>query len=261
MALTFGGAISDRVTITDPGNYPLLCTILVWHFPTTQTAFRRIWGQAGVGYIQDVQWVFGDTNSLQLAVDFYDGASYTGGAVAVSSTNISTNTWIFNAFVLNGNSGNPQIFTGTLLAAATEDGYATQTAAPATGQPRGTGDDFLIGNVGTTTAYEGRIAVFARVDRAMTLAEIQQWQFLPRVVADTKLFIHLGFAGTGTQPDWAGNGFSGAVTGATVSSHVPLGPLFGYDLGWYGNVGSRVVPDMWIARDLQRYVKHELVIF
>ena len=38
----------------------------------------------------------------------------------------------------------------------------------------------------------------------------------------------------GTQPDWSGNGNSGAVTGATVADHVPLGPPFGFDPEWQG---------------------------
>ena len=66
----------------------------------------------------------------------------------------------------------------------------------------------------------------------LALAEIQRQQFRPHPLASTLVFCMLGYAGTGTQPDWSGNGNNGTVTGATVADHVPLG-AFGFQ-GWPG---------------------------
>jgi hypothetical protein len=73
-------------------------------------------------------------------------------------------------------------------------------------------------------AYEGFID-----GTALALADlVARWERLTNH-ANSKIFIHLGFAGTGTQPDLSGHGNSGTVTGATVGAHVPLGPMFGLD--------------------------------
>ena len=76
-------------------------------------------------------------------------------------------------------------------------------------------------------AFPGSIALFGLLNRVASQQEIVSLQFNPRVVSGTKVFMPLGWNGTGTQPDLSGNGNSGTVTGATVAAHVPLRPLFG----------------------------------
>ena len=63
----------------------------------------------------------------------------------------------------------------------------------------------------------------------LSLAEITQHWMRSQNHANSKVLMHVGYNGTGTQADWSGHGNSGTVTGATVSAHVPLGPQFGFD--------------------------------
>ena len=62
----------------------------------------------------------------------------------------------------------------------------------------------------------------------MPLAQMQALQFNLHPTTNTLLLSHYGYNGTGTQPDWSGNGHNGTVTGATVADHVPMPPAFPY---------------------------------
>lgn len=142
---------------------------------------------------------------------------------------ITTGSWLFlaHSFDFSGSASELiQIYKGTLSAVATEVSYA--------GAQDGTGafvaDDtgnFTIGNATTFNAgIDAKIAFFGHWNRVLTLEEIIDQQFNPHVTNGCVLFQKLGFNGTGTQPDWSGNGNNGTVTGATVSDHVPLRPPF-----------------------------------
>lgn len=171
-----------------------------------------------------------------------------------NDTPLSLNTW--HCVCAQFDSVAPSldgIFVGSLTTAMTESTYS------ANADPDGTissdaGDALNIGNTGgDNNAMEGDIAVAAVINRTLTLGEMQDWQFYPRVIADTKLFMHLGYNGTGTQPDWSGNGNHGTVTGAVVSDHVPLGPPFGFDLGWQGFAGAGAPPVIPLPPLLMRH--------
>lgn len=91
-----------------------------------------------------------------------------------------------------------------------------------------------IGNLARTTAhpFAGRIARVGIVNRTLSLGELQTLQYASVGqcnIANTLLLTD--YHGTGTQPDYSGNGNNGTVTGATAVDHVPLGPSFGFDVG------------------------------
>lgn len=232
MALTFGGATSNHVDITAYTSSPTAFTAIMWHFPTTQTGLRRLWSKINAGETStiDVQWRFGDANDIEFEVP-----RATASAVLITNTGFATNTWHCHAFTYDESDGN-RIFYGTLTTAMAEAGYASRSAG--SGATNTHDDNLRIGNfaggASSTVSYQGRIAFFQFMEERLTLGQIQALQHKSRVVANTKILMHLGFNGTGTQPDWSGNGNSGSVNGATVGSHVPLGNPFGADSGWMG---------------------------
>jgi len=146
---------------------------------------------------------------------------------------LSVNNWNFVAVTFdtaNAAGELVNIYTGGLTALAAESTYnLTDDFSGALDDD--SAENFVVGNgPGSTSAFIGDIAVFGFIARELTLDELISLQFNPRVVADTRVFSHLGFNGTGTQPDWSGNGSDGTVTGTTIVDHVPLVSPFGYNV-------------------------------
>lgn len=72
-------------------------------------------------------------------------------------------------------------------------------------------------------SLDGKIATFRLFTRVLSLAEADALTREPKLVlANCVLDCHYGFNGTGSQPDWSGNGNTGTVTGATVADHPPV---------------------------------------
>ena len=156
--------------------------------------------------------------------------------VAQSNTgshNLQTDTWYCVAATAHETNA-PHIYSGSLTEIFAEYPYDSQI----TGSGAFTddsGSNLIIGNnTGFTQATEGDIAFVQVWDRQLSLAECRANQFRMTPDVDTVAFSHLGYNGTGTQPDWSGNGNSGTVTGAAQSDHVPLGSQFGFDHNWAG---------------------------
>ena len=118
------------------------------------------------------------------------------------------------------------IYRGTLTVALTECTYGTVTDGSGTA-----GDDsaapLTIAGDGTNTGCPGDYAVYMVCNTVLTLGQLRAWQFSPRRMTTAVDFKHLGFNGTGTQPDWSGTGNPGTVTSMTVAPHVPLCNFFG----------------------------------
>lgn len=237
MSLSFVNSTADRVEVSASlSRTPDAVSFLLWHYANTQTANRRLWGIGdSATFANDFKWTFGAATTLNTSF-----SRAVGSAAATGNKTYTTNKWWFNAVTLTVGAA-PKIFFGDLTTSVVEDGYSSSGAGTSGSLIDDSGVIFRIGNIEgfpfgstPTSAYEGRIAVFARVDRDMPLGELKDWQFRPRVVANTAMYFQLGYNGTGTQPDWSGNGFSGTVTGATINTHVPLSPFFGFDLGWQG---------------------------
>lgn len=226
MALTFGGATSDRVVIAGSSttNTPTEFGLAFWCYPTTLTSLRRMWtkcngGDTGSRILIRLNGTSGD-------VEFLVTGNALNATTITSTTPLSaTNTWYFVATSYS-NSGDKKgyIYAGALGSALSTPTYGTQTALDSMrGDETGS---FVWGNGRPgidSVAFQGAIGVGLWINgHAPTLAEWQTLMYTPKVIADLKLYHQLGFNGTSTQPDWSGNGNSGTVTGATQSSHVPI---------------------------------------
>lgn len=236
MALTFGAATSDRVTMGAGLNNQHAFTVLAWVYNTTHTDGRRLWMKGG-DQIKDLYLSFGAPTG-----DFSLYVTRAGADADAHSTSgvIPLNEWALVAASYDETDG-PRLFKGSLTSTIAEvSSYVTLAVGDGA-----TADDsaspHTIGNRSSTTnqAFQGRIARFAHFKRRLALQEIAAWQFVPFVDADTDIYLELGYTGTGTQPNLtsAGGGINGTVTGATVSDHVPLSPPF-----QFASQGFRVVP-------------------
>ena len=172
-----------------------------------------------------------------------------GDVVRTDDAPLSTNTWMFIAATYDSGAAQfGHIYVGTLTTLATESTYNRNNNNSWSGD---SGNDYTVGNRSSGgLRWQGDIAIYGDIDRALSLGEIQSLQFRPRVVSGQRIFCHFGFNGTGTQPDWSGNGHDGTVTSATVADHVPLGPPFGFDAGWVGQAGG-AAPSVEITTSLE----------
>lgn len=236
MALTFGAGSTDHVNCGSDTSLDGLTaiTFLCWTYVTSLVDQARFYLKTG----------------RFLALDATSGAVFVRHARATADTEyfsdngiITTNIWKFLCYSFNASGSANEIiniYHGGLSTVASEVTYAARTDGSG-GYDLDSAGSLLLGGGGTSNPTNGRIAVAAYVAKEMSLQEIIRWQFHPQVTPETRGFWHLGFNGTGTQPDWSGNVNNGSVTGATVSDHVPLGMPFGYSHKYHGN-GSFIQP-------------------
>jgi len=223
MALTLAASTTDRVTVAagaSTNNLPA-GTIMMWCYPTT--VGNNYYELAGKYDDGSLGWNFSHFSSLvRMRV-----RRATTHHQASSNADLTVNAWNFVATHWDVASGNPALFFGSLSALAAD--VSTSAQAGSGTQNDDSGQNLAIGNLagGQAYAFRGRIAVWAIFNRKLTQAEIQSWQFHPRMMDGCVGYYQLGWNGTGTQPDWSGSGNAGTVTGATVGDHVPLRPLFG----------------------------------
>ncbi len=168
-------------------------------------------------------------------VEFVVARATTNTQLITNDTPLSTGTWQLVAFVFDSGGGAGEIghvYVGNLTTPATESTYATETdGAGAVTTDADSG--MFVGNKagsGGNRSLQGHVACFTYVAEALTLKQVTDWQFRPRMLTNAKIFSHYGGTDTGNQPDLSGNGNDGTPAGTTVSDHVPLGPLFGFDI-------------------------------
>lgn len=241
MALTFGGATSDRVDIAGSASLNDLSTftLLAWVYPTTLTGARQVCsfrrdasGTSGMQFR-----IAGTTTEMTLRVN----QATTSANYATNSGAIALNTWCYLAATYDNNGGSPliKIYHGRLSSLVVEGTYGTTTAGSGARTAEAGGTHMWGNRVITTTnfdsAWPGRIAFGQFYNRVLSLGELSLLQYSPTVLSGCVNYIHLGFNGTGTQPDWSGNGNSGTITGATLTpDHVPLRAPFAFSRGWKG---------------------------
>ena len=234
MSLTFGAGATDNVNIGSGASIDNLdpVTILAWVYVTTLTQNRTIYCKGPSGSFRTLLRLGDGSGNVQMAVLRTALTNY-----ITNDAPIAADSWRLVAATFDSTAGAGEIaniYVGSLAANAVESAYGTATDGSGTVTDDAANNAFW-GNSATVDApLQGRIAYCAVVDRVMTLAEIQSWQWRPRVVSGCVDFHALGFAGTGTQPDWSGNSNAGTVTGATVSDHVPLPAPFGWMEEWNG---------------------------
>jgi hypothetical protein len=225
VALTFTGGDTDKVewTIQTPSSNLAQCTWLAWVYGITFGNGRGI-AQNGEGAGFSALSV---RSTGQLNYDLDMSTTDATARSANSAGNVLVaNTWQFVAATADA-SFVPRLYLGTLTTLAVECAYATQT----TGVGSRISDVLSTGRIGNrgfsdSLSFGGRIAIVAYENVALSLAQIQSWQFRPRKLPSTVIFHILGLAGTGTHGDLSGNGHTGTVTGAVVGDHVPLAMPF-----------------------------------
>lgn len=220
MALTLGGATSDRITVTAAASINNLAAfaVIAWVFPTTLTDLRMIYSKDNGTGSEVFFGLNGTGGNVQIQVG---RATSNANAVSDDTPLSAANTWHCIAASWDGSTA-PKIYRGSLTVAMVERTYLAGNTAGSGAQKDDSARDALWGNDGTTLAFQGRMAVAALFNRAPTLAELQSWQFDPRVLSGTVDLKHFGYNGTGTQLDFSGSANPGAVTGSAVGDHVPL---------------------------------------
>lgn len=231
MSLVFTDNTSDSVNFGSAASLDQLTalTVLQWWQPTVNTTNRRVWTKRNNAAASGKQLRTGGDGTNRVEFTVWDTS---GGNHVIRKTNdnaYTTNAWTMTACVYNSTGPVGRIYMGSLSANAAEQTYATSTNS-GVGASDDSGHDLKVGSDGSAQGSAGmRVAVFAYVNREMTTAEIIDWQWNPRVVANTKLFSHLGHNGATSAVDWSGNGNAGTISSAGQSLHVPLGPAFGLD--------------------------------
>ena len=181
--------------------------------PTTlDTTFRYMWRKAAAG-----------TNINHHDSDLEFTRTYSTTNVDTFSTGdiISANNWYVSFFVDGGAAVAPVIFHAQLGNALAEPSYGTQIT-PAGTLTSDAADTILIGFRDATRRFVGDIALVVVWEKALSLGEAKDHYHRAHNLLESRLFVPLGFNGTGTQDDWSGDGNTCTVTGATVAEHAPL---------------------------------------
>jgi hypothetical protein len=239
MALIFGALTSDRVNHGSDSSLDNLVkeTFMVWMFPTTLTDLRRIYQKRTSSPQKGVEARLANSTGGTADIRWQKDASTSGGVIRITNDlRIIQNAW--NCVAVTGDvsgAGAGGVFIGSLTTPLSESTYGTNTNDAVGGAAHNDAAvSMLVGNGSALNiAFQGRIASAARWNRVLSLGEMHTVQFHGPQISGSGLvlFTHYGYNGTDTQPDWSGNSNSGAVTGATVGAHVPLGPLFGRKFG------------------------------
>ncbi len=242
MALTFGANLTDRVNIGSAAVIDNLnpFTWFMWLNANTITASRVFACKGLSGTNQKLCGFSGGSGNVIVQVT---RASVSTQYITNTTPLSSTGTWYCLAVTFDSGAAAGQvvnIYTGTLTSPLTEATYGTATDGSG-GVSSDASSNFFWGNRSNfDLPFQGDIAIGMIFNRALSLGELKSLQWRPRMISGCVDFQILGYNGTGSQPDWSGNGNAGTVTGATQSAtHVPLPPPFGMEGGWEGAAVSQ----------------------
>ena len=126
-----------------------------------------------------------------------------------------------------------KILVGNLSNAPEEPSSYDTQAVGSGARESDAGNNLIVGNHPNDWYWQGSVASVRILNVALSEAQIAS---LHRNIwfstADTVCLTNYGFNDTGSQLDFSGQGNHGTVTGATVSDHVPLGPMRGGNRTW-----------------------------
>ncbi len=239
MALLFGGNTSDEVAVAAVSSINDLNTLttIQWVYLTGSTNGKRLW-QKGPNKALSLS----DVPPNLFYVVVRAGANMFVEGVA---DHISLNEWNCIATTYSEGAGG-DIYQGTLTTQITKSSYDNRAAGDS-GTTADASSELNICNEtagSPTRAMPGRCGTFQLFNKVLSLGEIQAQQFAPHNTAEQVVYHRYGLNAAGTQPDYSGNGNSGAVTGATVADFVPLRRGFFMPVGWPGNttVAAGAIP-------------------
>ena len=237
MALTFASSTVDYVTHGSGASLDNLSavTVMMWVKPEdVATEFHALVSKNQAAATPGLLFALHEENVLAFATLRTDGVDCAAEATTSNFANFALGEWLFIAFVTDiGNAA--RMLVGSRTAPPAEpSSYDVQVLGSGT-RLTDASEDFVIGHgndfATANHGYAGDVAVVHVVNTGLTNGEIiEQWR-RPHVRADSVIFSHYGWAGTGTQPDWSGAGNPGTLVGSpTVSDHVPIAPGFGFDI-------------------------------
>lgn len=228
------GASTDRFEFGSPAALDNIirtggATILGWIRFTASPAASWVAGKANATTGWQLFVPGADTTTLRL-----DHPGTTDLNISSATGWISANTWQFFAITTNIGVADPEFHYGTLTAAAVQEGTPVIQQQGVSLVDDST-YDFMIGDQSAKAFWSSaamQVGPFAIYNRVLTLGEIINWQFRPRVIgSDCKLFIHPGFHGAAACPDLSGGGSNAtSFTSISLAAHPPLGPFFGHDV-------------------------------
>ena len=239
MSLFFTNAVSDRV---DHGsgagldNLPAgAFTLAAWVYRTAADLGRNV-AYKGTGAYPNFSWVAVASDGSAGTLRMFQPRGTQDCSFTSNTSALPADEWRFIAWaydVADTSASQVQMYTGSRTVSVAEAGYTAQQAGIGTSFDESAGN-LLIGNADLggsfASAFPGRIGRVGIFNSKLTLAQLQRLQFAPAWMwagANTKLLSD--YHGTGTQPDYSGNGSAGTVTGATAADHMPLGPPWGFD--------------------------------
>jgi hypothetical protein len=234
MGLRFDGGFDHKVSVGSNAvlDQMTVGTVLCWckldSAPPGNDS--RIWSKGATGL--DTGLRFNNTGGATNLSHFVVRATTPLQVTTDNPPGVASGAWAFIASSWNtaGANGDQHLYSGSLSLVVAEVGsYVTRVVGSGALQEN-PAEPGILGNRGAgSRQFDGNIATVLIFSHQLSLGEIRAQQFHPHLVSGCVGFWHLGYAGTGTQPDWSGNGNHGTVTGATVGVHVPLDPPFGGD--------------------------------
>jgi hypothetical protein len=251
VALRFDGANTHKVDVGSGASIDDLAagTILAWFrldaFPPANTSMIYTKESSGLG----IGWQIQTDSIVRLFITRGAGASEIGVRVA-SPTGIAGAAWGFMATTWDGalTDTDQHFYSGDLSTIAVEAGSYNVQLVGAGALDSVAAASGVVGNrAANSRQFDGLIGWIGIWNRQLSLGEVRAQQFRPHKTSGCVLFVHLGYAGTGTQPDWSGNGNNGTVTGATVANHVPLTAPFGGELWVPYVVAAPAAGNPWYA--------------
>jgi concanavalin A-like lectin/glucanase superfamily protein len=234
MALLFDG-IDDHCIVTVPIGTAYPITVEVWFNPDT-TVSGVLAGVFDTATDND-RW------QLQYASTTLNFTMITAGAssTAASANAPTTGIWNHGCGIFTSATSRRCVLNGDWANSGVDTGSKTFPAGL---------DQTVIGRRMSATnglPFDGRIAEVTIWDVAFTQAEVEASArgCRPLRLRTGNRLGHwrLGLGAGGAEPDWSGNHNNMTVSGALVADHVPLGPDFGFDLGWQGLSGAAAVSE------------------
>jgi len=226
MSLLFADNSTDKLDLGSDASIDNISsgTLILWgYWPSVANLTRAVWSKLGGTQSIICFRRGGDGTSLR----FTYGRSSVNQSVDLSTGSLSANTWLCVCFRWE-EGVHISIYVGSLTSLLVDRSSGATLGS-------GTHDDsagiLTIGQYAdaVTNSDNMQVAFAALFNRRLNDDEAILWQFKPRVLPGCLRFYIPGFSGTGAQPDYAGSGINGTVTGTTVADHVPLGPLFGFN--------------------------------
>lgn len=231
MSLSFTLGSTNRVNVGQASTLDNLpaggaMTLMLWIYRTSDGTNQTIIAKDG-SFTQGWNFtVINDNGEGTMLFFVWRSTNSEAKSNSTAANRIPLNAWTCVGVVFEEAAGQRiKFFIGSLTTTITEvSGYTG--VVNGSGTPGDDGSiDLYIGNIvrsGTTYAPGARIGPTAVFNRVLSVGEMQAWQHDPKMMAGCVGLWNLGDNGTGTQPDYSGNGNAGAVTGATQSDNPPL---------------------------------------